>query len=80
MAAVIAFHRLAAGRNDFRPSDAETTAVTVAPVTVDRIGEAGSNEKQRGDDRTKAFEQLNKHDLRPPRLKHFNLPLLRRDT
>lgn len=65
MAAVVAFHRLAGGRNDFRPSNTETTTITVAPVTVDSIGKCGSNEKQRGDDRTKAFELLNKHDLHP---------------
>ena len=41
MAAVIALHRLAAGRNDFRPADAQTTAVIVTPVTVDRMAEAG---------------------------------------
>src|ERR1700687_2121105 len=64
MAAVIAFHALAAGRDDFRPADGETAAVGVTPVAVDRIGKGGSREQQQNRCRGECLQSNSKHELR----------------
>ena len=67
MPAVIAFHALAAGRDDFRSADSKAAAVAVAPVAVDGVGESGASEQRQSKCRNKNFKPM-AHDARPPRV------------
>src|ERR1019366_2405004 len=70
--AVIAFHALAAGRDDFRSADSKAAAVAVAPVAVDGVGEGGARQHRQSKRGGEKFKSMANHGACPRTLWMLN--------